>query len=187
MPLLSGSPAIDGGALSGAPTTDQRGRARPFGAALDIGAFESSPPYVIRGSVTGVTLKDEVTVSGAGTTTSSNGWFSLEGVNTGSYSVTPAHANYLFVPASRAVNGGPDQLGVNFRAYRWNTLSLDDASNDVLHLVFAGTNGISYRTLWSSNLASWTPVSTNIVDASSYFELLLPAASPAGFHRVVTP
>ena len=55
---------------------------------------------------------------------------------------------------SHTVNGGPDQLGVNFRAYRWNTLSLDDASNDVLHLVFAGTNGISYRTLWSSNLAS---------------------------------
>src|SRR6185436_19199812 len=32
MPLLFSSPAIDGGALSGAPATDQRGRARPFGA-----------------------------------------------------------------------------------------------------------------------------------------------------------
>lgn len=39
LPLLPGSPAIDAGA-SGAPGTDQRGVARPQGAAPDIGAFE---------------------------------------------------------------------------------------------------------------------------------------------------
>ena len=38
--LLVGSPAIDAGDDAAAPTTDQRGVARPLGAATDIGAFE---------------------------------------------------------------------------------------------------------------------------------------------------
>jgi hypothetical protein len=38
--LLPGSPAIDAGDGAGAPATDQRGRSRISGAALDIGAFE---------------------------------------------------------------------------------------------------------------------------------------------------
>jgi hypothetical protein len=52
--LLPGSPAIDQG--SGGPTTDQRGRARPFdvsavantsgGDGRDIGAFEFTPPVL---------------------------------------------------------------------------------------------------------------------------------------------
>jgi hypothetical protein len=39
--LLPGSPAIDAGTAAGAPMTDQRGAVRPFGMAVDIGAFES--------------------------------------------------------------------------------------------------------------------------------------------------
>ncbi len=39
--LLSGSPAINTGNNSGAPATDQRGVARPFGPEVDIGAFEA--------------------------------------------------------------------------------------------------------------------------------------------------
>src|SRR6185369_5191626 len=38
--LLSGSPAINAGTATGALTTDQRGVARPQGAAVDIGAVE---------------------------------------------------------------------------------------------------------------------------------------------------
>lgn len=41
--LLSGSPAIDMGTAVGAPTTDQRGLPRPYGAAYDIGAVEVQP------------------------------------------------------------------------------------------------------------------------------------------------
>jgi hypothetical protein len=40
MALLPGSPAIDAGDSSLAPTIDQRGFPRPAGAAADIGAFE---------------------------------------------------------------------------------------------------------------------------------------------------
>jgi CSLREA domain-containing protein len=38
--LLPGSPAIDAGSDAGCPATDQRGLARPWGIACDIGAFE---------------------------------------------------------------------------------------------------------------------------------------------------
>jgi hypothetical protein len=38
--LLYGSPAIDAGTCTGAPTTDQRGVARPQGASCDVGAYE---------------------------------------------------------------------------------------------------------------------------------------------------
>lgn len=38
--LLSGSPAIDSGATTGAPDTDQRGIARPQGRGVDIGFYE---------------------------------------------------------------------------------------------------------------------------------------------------
>jgi CSLREA domain-containing protein len=41
--LLPGSPGIDGGGAEGCPKTDQRGTARPQGAACDIGAFEAAP------------------------------------------------------------------------------------------------------------------------------------------------
>ena len=42
--LQAGSPAVDAGTCSGAPTTDQRGQPRPnaISAFCDIGAYESS-------------------------------------------------------------------------------------------------------------------------------------------------
>jgi hypothetical protein len=40
MALLPNSPAIDSGAGSGAPATDQRGFVRPFGGGVDMGAYE---------------------------------------------------------------------------------------------------------------------------------------------------
>lgn len=49
--LLAGSPAIDAGNNSGAPATDQRGVARPQGAAVDIGAYESGVIPTIFGKI----------------------------------------------------------------------------------------------------------------------------------------
>ena len=51
--LLAGSPAIDAAATATAPATDQRGVARPQGAAADIGAFEvgvNHPPRTLADS-----------------------------------------------------------------------------------------------------------------------------------------
>ena len=54
MPLLAGSPAIDGGEGAGCPATDARGVPRPQGAACDIGAYELAPASATTGVATGV-------------------------------------------------------------------------------------------------------------------------------------
>jgi len=51
--LLAGSAAIDRGANSGCPATDQRGVGRPIGT-CDIGAYEFAPPGVTTGSATAI-------------------------------------------------------------------------------------------------------------------------------------
>jgi hypothetical protein len=191
MVLLSGSPAIDGGDMVGFPPADQRGHARPYGAAADIGAFESSPPYVIRGTVWGATLNEEVDVvtSTANTTTINHGRYSLEGLAAGTYSVVPTSTNFLFAPTNRLVTVGPDQLNVDYKAYRWNALSLEGVANGVMHLAFAGTNGQSYRILASSNLVDWLPISTNSPVMSNLFEFSAPIIKTNGnrFYRAVRP
>jgi hypothetical protein len=48
MALLPGSPAIDAGNTSLAPTSDQRGFPRPAGLAADIGAYELCYPPILR-------------------------------------------------------------------------------------------------------------------------------------------
>jgi hypothetical protein len=48
MALLPGSPTINAGDTTAAPTTDQRGFPRPAGAAADIGAYELAYPPVLR-------------------------------------------------------------------------------------------------------------------------------------------
>ncbi len=80
MALLTGSPAIDGvtyNAPNGAPSTDQRGVARPQGARYDIGAYEFPGPDLVvakshAGDFTqgqsGASYTITVTNSGAGAT-----------------------------------------------------------------------------------------------------------------------
>ncbi|HWH71971.1 MAG TPA: choice-of-anchor Q domain-containing protein, partial [Candidatus Sulfotelmatobacter sp.] len=190
MPLLAGSPAIDGGDSSVFLPTDQRGRTRPYGAAPDIGAFESSPPFVLRGLISGFTFRSEISVSAgaAAVSTTNQGRYSLEGLAAGTYAVAPDPANYLCLPSSRSVTVGPDQVGVDFKAYQWNALSLEDATNRLMHLVFAGTQGQTYRVLESIDLVGWLPVATNTIGPSNYFEVFVPMSS-AGAHlfRTVTP
>ncbi|HEX5218676.1 MAG TPA: choice-of-anchor Q domain-containing protein [Verrucomicrobiae bacterium] len=191
MALLSGSPAIDGGNPGNFPPADQRGRVRPYGAAPDIGAFESSEPFVIRGRLRGVTFAEETLVQAGdlNVTTTNHGSYSLEGLTVGSYAVTPSTATYLAVPTSRVVTVGPDHVNVDFKAYRWNALSLESASNGVLHLAFAGTDGQTYRVLSSSNLVDWLPVSTNTTGTSNLFEFFDPTiqSNQLRFYRTVSP
>jgi hypothetical protein len=190
MALLAGSPAIDGGDPVSYPPADQRGHARPFGSAPDIGAFESSPPWTVRGTISGATLQDDVgvTVGWCVTTTTNHGSYAFYCVDTGTSLLTPQSPSYLFLPANRSVTVGPDLLGVNFKAYRWNALSFDDVTNSTMHVVFAGTNGLSYRLLSSGNLRQWSPVATNAIGPSSYWEMYLPiGVEGQQSYRTVTP
>lgn len=187
---LVGSLAINHADNIAAPNIDQRGFWRPYGSASDIGAHEWAPPFVIRGRVSGVTLIDEVSITvDAATLSTTNGWYLTVGQAAGVHTVTPSHPAYLFVPASRVVSVGPDQLNVDFKAYRWNALSLESAANGVLHLAFAGTNGQSYRMLASSNLVDWFPVSTNSTGTSNLFEFFDPTflSNRTRFYKTATP
>lgn len=56
--LLAISPAINAGNNTGAPATDQRGVARPFGAAVDVGAYESGVRFAAFGKIAFVSDRD---------------------------------------------------------------------------------------------------------------------------------
>lgn len=187
IPLLAGSPAIDGGDPTNHPPTDQRGRTRPYGPAADIGAYESSPPFVIRGQVSGFTLADEVQLAAGATSTvtTNRGVYSLGPLALGDHTVAPSSADYVFVPDNRLVAVGPDQLGVNFQAYHWNALSLDGISNNLMQLMYAGTNGHTVRLLESSDLLDWVAVLTNTIGSSNLAEFLVPVSleTPKQFYR----
>src|SRR5262249_52040729 len=63
--LLPGSPAIDAGTPTGAPSFDQRGLPRPSGAGFDIGAFEvqaapSTKPIFAVGSDAGAPQRVQI-------------------------------------------------------------------------------------------------------------------------------
>jgi hypothetical protein len=190
MALLPGSPAIDAGGM-GFAATDQRGYLRPFGTASDIGAFESGArePYHIRGRVWGRTLVDKVSVLAGlnSTTTSNQGSYDLSGLLPATYTVTPSNANYVFVPASAQVTVGPDNEGIDFKAYRHNALSLEDVTNQTMHVVFAGGSGQSCRLLSSSNLLNWTPFTNHVIGPSSLWDLFLPIDTGNRYFRSVTP
>jgi hypothetical protein len=190
IPLLPGSPAIDAADDSAAPPTDQRGFPRPFGGHSDIGAFEVSPSFIIRGTISGPTLRSEVTVEvGSTPVTTTNGLYALGNLAAGTYSITPSSPDYVFVPASNIATIPPDQLTANFRAYRTNCISLDSATNSTLHLVFSGTNNQSIRLLLSTNLPNWTPISTNSIGSSNYFETFIPIVTNSGphFYSIASP
>jgi hypothetical protein len=189
VPLLTGSPAIDGGNTATAPATDQRDRSRPYGAAADIGAFESSAPFIVEGRISGST---DVVIFSTGTTNiavTNAGTFWFRTLPAGDCVITPSNVSYVFAPNSRSFTLGPDQLNADFKAYRWNTINVDSSANSTLHLVYAGTNGQTYRVLTTSNLnGSWLPVATNTLLASNYFDLFLPmTGGPLHLYRAASP
>jgi len=187
--LLTGSPAIDGGNTATAPATDQRGRSRPYSSASDIGAFESSAPFIVEGKISGST---DVVIFSAGTTNiavTNAGAYWIRTLPAGGCVITPSNANYVFVPNTRSFTLGPDQLNADFQAYSWNTINVSSITNSTLHLIYAGTNGQTYRVLTTSNLTGpWLPVATNTLLASNYFDLFLPmTGGPLHLYRAVSP
>jgi hypothetical protein len=189
MALLSGSPAIDGGSLSTFPATDQRGRARPFGVASDVGAFESSAPYSILGTITGPAAQYPMNVV-AGTTNGPliNGSYAIHGLSASTYVVTPNTANYFFLPVNQMITVGPDQVGVDFNSYNWQTLILEEITNSSAHLIFCVSNAPTFRVFASVDLQQWSPISTNSVGTSNYSSLFIPIGNePAQFFRAISP
>jgi hypothetical protein len=171
--LLAGSPAVNTGDPVNFPPTDQRGRTRPSGPAADIGAFESSAPYSVLGTISGVTTQDPVLVTaGSAAAPVTNYNYAIHGLGAGTYSVVPSNPNYLFVPVSQLATVGPDQVGINFKAYKWNAFTFADPTNGYLHAIYAASNS-SVRIFNSPDLVHWSPFSTNAIGPEHYTELLI--------------
>jgi fibronectin-binding autotransporter adhesin len=192
MPLLAGSPALDHASASAAPSTDQRGRARPYGVGSDIGAYESSPSYVLGGRFAGLTASDAIliTLDGAQSTNVSSGAiFRFDNVAAGTHNLTINSSRLVVAPNPLTLTLGPDVLDANFKAYLWNTVNLDSFSNGMARVIYAGTNGQVHRLFASSDLLTWVPIATNTVSAENYYEVADPGSvgQPARFYRSVSP
>jgi hypothetical protein len=187
MPLLAGSPAIDHGNDAVAPPTDERGRARPYGRASDIGAFESSPPYTIRGELTGFwpLTRGTITAGNASSewTGDARGPFVLEGLAEGTYAVTPGLTNFIFKPASQTVTVGPDVMGLIFKAFLLNGLTPELSTNSPGQFTMAGQPGDVWQVQRSTNLTTWQTFSTNVIGTDGLSEVLDTNGSSLRFYR----
>jgi hypothetical protein len=185
MPLLAGSPAIDNGNDAVAPATDQRGHPRPFGSHSDIGAFESSPPYTIRGRVNGFWALTNVSVHAGSLTPNigGDGRFDFEGLPPTTYVVVPSLTNYVFVPASQTLSLGPDVVGLQFKPYRWSGLTPEPSTNMPGLIIFAGQAGQNWEIDRSTDLVHWQPLLTNTIPASGLMNFDDPALGPLRVYR----
>jgi len=193
MPLLAGSPAINAAGVGDIVTTDQRWFQRPSGPEPDIGAFEyqNGTTYVISGTVSFSGLPGQVSLSVGSIviSTQGNGEYELGLTNSGNYIITPISANYYFIPSSISVTVGPNQSNLNFEAYPWNVLTFEGSTGGLLRFRFTSQHsGQTFRTQVSSNLVNWTPIATNTLGASNYFDLSFPITSTISqFYRTVIP
>ncbi|PYI87624.1 MAG: hypothetical protein DME26_05625 [Verrucomicrobia bacterium] len=175
LPLLAGSPAIDRAISTFCTGTDQRGVVRPIGAGCDIGAFESGTGFSIRGQVRGWGIGAGILVesSTSFTVTDANGNYFFNGLPAGTYAVLPFIPGFIFVPELQVVTVGPDTVGIDFKGYRVNYLSVEPSSNAVQRYVYAGTNGQLHEVQLSTNLIDWQTMATNAVDARNIFEFFV--------------
>ena len=179
MALLAGSPALDAAAPAGCPATDQRGVTRPFGTSCDIGAFESAPPYSIRGRVLGWQL-DGVQLSAGSTSSSpSNGFYALKGFAAGNYLVVPSGADRVFQPHNHPVSLVTDVVGLDFLSFRTNGLTTV-RSNQFVRFIFAGAPRESYELPSSPVLGSWDSVTPFLTNDEGLYEFLVTLGSGSG-------
>jgi hypothetical protein len=188
MALLAGSPAVDAGLAANCVATDQRGVARPFGAGCDIGAFESAPPYTVRGWIYGYKPPSGigVVVGSASATSNKDGKYIVFGVSPGTHTVVPSSPEVVCIPNNRPVDVSSDVLGVDFKAYRVNALTEDGYANQIMTVVYAGASGQVVEILKAVAIdASWSPFATNTVEANGIFTLQISnsLARPKEFFR----
>jgi hypothetical protein len=186
MALLAGSPAIDAALPSLCVPTDQRGRARPSGAACDVGAFESSPPFTVRGLIHGFRPAQGISVEGGGTSALSDsaGNYVLFGVSPGNHNIVPTSPEAVVIPNSRALSVSSDILGIDFKAYLFYGLTIEDVSNQNLTVVLAGQSGDTFEVQTSQGLTGqWTTLSTNTVGPSGIDTFQAPVNGTASYLR----
>lgn len=193
MALLAGSPAIDAALSSFCVATDQRGRPRPSGLACDVGAFESSPPFTVRGTIhgfrppQGIVVQCSNDVSG---TSDARGDYIVFGVAPGSHNLVPTSPDAAVLPNSRMLSVLSDLIDVDFKAYRLNGLTIEAVSSQDQTVVLAGQSGNIYEVQTSQNIAGpWTNLSTNTISPNGTVAFQAPLNGSASYlrARLVSP
>jgi hypothetical protein len=189
VPLLAGSPALDAAASAVCSPTDQRGITRPYGPGCDIGAFESAPPYTIRGHVQGYLSSSGTTLSVGAATASpdATGFFAFNGFAPCTYTLTPSAQDAVFVLSNRVLTVGPDIVNADFHSYRSNAWTVVGLRNSVLHLVLAGAAGHSYQAFDSTNLTQWSAFTNILMPSSGVADVEQPSAQKARFFKSSGP
>jgi hypothetical protein len=186
MALLTGSPAIDAALPSLCVPTDQRGRPRPWGSGCDVGAFESSPPFTVRGTIHGFKPPQGIVVQCDSVSGSSdvNGNYIVFGVDLGSHNLVPTSPDSVVMPNSKALSVSCDLMEVDFKAYRFNGLAIDAVSDQDQTVVLAGQSGDIFEVQTSQGLAGpWTILSTNTVGPNGIVTFQAPSSGTTGYLR----
>jgi hypothetical protein len=167
--LLAGSPAIDAGDSLAAPAADQRGRPR-YGAAADIGAVESAPPFSVFGQVSG-RLNSSVSVTALSQTINpaATGAFQIAGIPAGMNTFTFSATNLLIRPASTNIDVNAD-FELKARGFEYQALAYDPDLPEP-SFTFAGHGGETWEFSVSNDLTNWTPISTNSFSVDSTYSL----------------
>ncbi len=156
MALLSGSPALDAGGDANAPSTDQRGVARPQGTHVDIGAFELQVPISLSltslpAGIAGVSYSQIIAATGG------------SGAKTISYTITSGT-----IPAGLTFTTSTDQLAITGTPTAGGTVSFQILATDA-----AGAQSSRTFTLTIGPAASsGTPSGPSGGDSSSSDQLL---------------
>jgi hypothetical protein len=187
MALLEGSAAIDAALASACAAFDQRDRSRPFGAACDVGAFESSPPWTVHGRIAGFHRPAGVLIN-FGTNAAiadSSGAYRFEGLSSGMITITPSETSFVHVPHTKTFALSRDIVGIDFRAYLRGAVTPEDETNNTFRVVYAGNPGENIITEIATNLPDWSAFSTNVIDASGVSVVTTPKDGRAKLFRAL--
>lgn len=180
MPLLAGSPAIDAGDDTAAPQTDQRGRIRPFGSHSDIGAFESSTPFLVVGKVNG-DLSRPITVKLGNATLAPNTDGHFQFAHPGGQTTLEflGPADVLFRPTIVPLDIVAD-TPIKTRVFKIGALAFDP-DLDTPAFTFAGNGGEIWKFETSFDFHQWNPVFTNTFPAAGLFSIPFTNSEPQFF------
>lgn len=94
--------------------------------------------------ISGVTVSDG---NGHTAITNGSGDYVLEGLLSGTYTISPSLTGYTFSPASKSISVPPDAAGVNFsRSYSISGKVIDSGGFGINGVVIASNNGITTTT-----------------------------------------
>jgi hypothetical protein len=203
VPLLADSPAINAGIEIPGLDTDQRGVARPQGAAFDIGAFER--PFA---GLAGVVLRRDgtpfpgvlltlisVTAEPRTTTSDAEGRYEFTpqpGTDLGVYRIQPASGGgSTFTPTHRDVTlSSPSQSipDLDFTADGERIVSFGFAPDGRFHFRFLGQPSTPYQIQATQLPDPWQQIAEGLTDTAGYLDFTDPDPSTdMRLYRVVGP